>query len=292
MQEMIKRYKGIIACAIATLTITLLATIHLHGITFTLTKYGNSFHESEKWVLFTTKETNAGANFQIIVKINNSSAHTQHSNGIKAPQDCKKRNCLEHLSDEEKHGMDECAGRIRTRDHYNGPRSQSDCKFLPNTGRQPVALVSARGSGNTWTRGLLEKATGVCTGFIFCDTVMRAHGYIGENVRSGKVLVVKTHSVVPKWLGEKNPNAKRKDANYTSAVLILRNPAKSAIAEWNRRSAETVLGKHNFSVAQERHTYSVPKQFFGKSFCFTCSVHVPFPTVKGERNGIVSCTRT
>ena len=30
--------------------------------------------------------------------------------------------------------------------------------------RSEVALVSYPGSGNTWTRGLLEKATGVCTG--------------------------------------------------------------------------------------------------------------------------------
>ncbi|CAI8034188.1 WSCD family member AGAP003962, partial [Geodia barretti] len=189
---------------------------------------------------------------------------TQHSEGIEATQDCAQKNCLEYLSDSEKRSVSACARRVRTKDHYKGPIRQNECKFLPSSGRGPgpVALVSARGSGNTWTRGLLEKATGICTGFISCDTAMRAHGYVGENVKSGKVLVVKTHSVVPKWQGEKNSHAKPDDARYTSAVLILRNPAESAIAEWNRRSAEKVLGKHNFSIARERHTYTIPKEFF------------------------------
>ena len=31
-------------------------------------------------------------------------------------------------------------------------------------GHGPVGLVSFPGSGNTWVRGLLQKATGVCTG--------------------------------------------------------------------------------------------------------------------------------
>ena len=32
------------------------------------------------------------------------------------------------------------------------------------TGRGPVGLVSFPGSGNTWVRGLLQQATGICTG--------------------------------------------------------------------------------------------------------------------------------
>ena len=32
--------------------------------------------------------------------------------------------------------------------------------------RAAVALASHPGSGNTWVRGLLEKATGICTGII------------------------------------------------------------------------------------------------------------------------------
>ena len=38
------------------------------------------------------------------------------------------------------------------------------CHFMNGTSRGGVALVSFPGSGNTWLRGLLEKATGICTG--------------------------------------------------------------------------------------------------------------------------------
>ena len=39
-----------------------------------------------------------------------------------------------------------------------------DCVFINPINRSAVALVSLPGSGNTWLRGLLERATGVCTG--------------------------------------------------------------------------------------------------------------------------------
>ena len=35
---------------------------------------------------------------------------------------------------------------------------------MNGTNRAAVALVSFPGSGNTWVRGVLEQATGVCTG--------------------------------------------------------------------------------------------------------------------------------
>ena len=38
------------------------------------------------------------------------------------------------------------------------------CRFMNGTHRAAVALASCPGSGNTWVRGLLEQATGICTG--------------------------------------------------------------------------------------------------------------------------------
>ena len=38
------------------------------------------------------------------------------------------------------------------------------CRFMNGTTHQKVALISFPGSGNTWVRGLLQKATGICTG--------------------------------------------------------------------------------------------------------------------------------
>jgi hypothetical protein len=40
----------------------------------------------------------------------------------------------------------------------------SECRFMNGSGRSPVGLISFPGSGNTWVRGLLQKATGICTG--------------------------------------------------------------------------------------------------------------------------------
>ena len=42
------------------------------------------------------------------------------------------------------------------------------CHFMNGTNCEAVALVSFPGSGNTWVRGLLEQATGVCTGRSMC----------------------------------------------------------------------------------------------------------------------------
>ena len=53
----------------------------------------------------------------------------------------------------------DCRSKSTYADAKPGP-----CHFINGTKRAAVALASFPGSGNTWVRGLLEKATGVCTG--------------------------------------------------------------------------------------------------------------------------------
>ena len=188
---------------------------------------------------------------------------TKHSGSIKAPQNCKQKNCLENLSERDKRALKSCEN--KTRKGYKGSINEGDCKFLPNNSRRAVALISAPGAGNTWTRGLLEKASGICTGYLYCDLAMRAHGYVGENIKTGRVLVVKTHSIVPRWGGERNFYFLSSEATYSAAVFILRNPVKSAVAEWNRYSS-MMFGKENSSIAKHVHTYTLPKESFGELF--------------------------
>ena len=75
---------------------------------------------------------------------------------------CKDKICSEFLSKSEKSIVN------------NICKSKKDvpiptkCHFMNGTNRTPVALVSLPGSGNTWVRGLLEKATGICTGECSC----------------------------------------------------------------------------------------------------------------------------
>ena len=42
--------------------------------------------------------------------------------------------------------------------------ASGNCHFMNGTKRGRVGLISFPGSGNTWVRGLLERATGICTG--------------------------------------------------------------------------------------------------------------------------------
>ncbi|RXG58381.1 WSC domain-containing protein 2 [Armadillidium vulgare] len=56
-------------------------------------------------------------------------------------------------------------------------------------------LASFPGSGNTWTRYLIEAATGIFTGSVFKDNTLFKLGFLGEREKmgSGKMMVIKTH---------------------------------------------------------------------------------------------------
>ena len=203
----------------------------------------------------------------------NSTETTTHSPARwSVPETCEKQNCAEFLSREEKCYTSRCAKQVAV--ELPGYKIQSStCKFLPGIGRPPVMLSSAEGSGNTWVRGLLEEATGVCTGFEWCDAAMRAHGFIGEGVASGKVLVVKTHESIPKWRDEvirsRTPASipKWRDENedsklYDSAVFLLRNPARSMIAERNRLVTKEDEERKDIP-RNGSHTNVVSKDMFG-----------------------------
>ena len=61
--------------------------------------------------------------------------------------------CAEYLSERDRNDFQNCEGEL-----------VGSCHFMRRLNRSAVALVSFPGSGNTWVRGLLEKATGICTG--------------------------------------------------------------------------------------------------------------------------------
>ncbi|XP_053691158.1 WSCD family member AAEL009094 [Sabethes cyaneus] len=94
-----------------------------------------------------------------------------------------------------------------------------------SSNRKLTALVSFPGSGNTWLRYLLQQATGILTGSVYKDYGLLKSGFPAENVANSSVLVVKTHE----W----GPNAW---APYGKAILLVRNPKKAILAEFNRQS--------------------------------------------------------
>lgn len=173
---------------------------------------------------------------------------------------CKLPNCVDLLTRQEQNRLHRCQ---KEAVHYlGGQLSKSTCRFMNGTKRSPVALNSQEGSGNTWLRGLLEKATGICTGFYGCDPEMRGHGFLGESIQSARVLVVKTHVHVPKWIGERSSHKFSYESSYGSGVFLIRNPAHGVIAEWNRMVTKREQGL--------THTNVISKKEFGECHCKGC----------------------
>ena len=202
-----------------------------------------------------------------------STKHTTSANGnvnslevpVSQPRKCQQPHCKEYLQKFELLAMDNCFtetskrtvnGKIQSKHDSKFNLKENNCRFINGSHRLPVALASSSGSGNTWIRGLLEKATGICTGFLYCDFAMRREGFIGESVKSGSVLVVKTHTISPKWYGSRQPHMN--DPYYGSAIYILRNPYKSMIAEWNRRVTYDILKLPH----SESHTNVIQEKFW------------------------------
>ncbi|XP_052069051.1 WSCD family member CG9164-like [Mytilus californianus] len=87
--------------------------------------------------------------------------------------------------------------------------------------KRPVtALFSFPGSGNTWTRHLIEYTSGVATGSVYCATSL-IPVFIGEcHVKD--VIVIKSH--------EGNNRVK-----FEKAIVLIRSPYRSIISFFNYR---------------------------------------------------------
>ena len=90
-----------------------------------------------------------------------------------------------------------------------------------------VALASFPGSGSTWSRTLLEQATGIYTGSVYCDASLKSAGFLGEHIATGNVIAIKTHLL------------KRQ---FDSTIFIVRNIADAIQAEINRRASHNHTG--------------------------------------------------
>uniref|UniRef100_D3TQS4 Beta-1,6-N-acetylglucosaminyltransferase n=1 Tax=Glossina morsitans morsitans TaxID=37546 RepID=D3TQS4_GLOMM len=107
-----------------------------------------------------------------------------------------------------------------TTSEYNTPY-----QIEPGTQMGLTALASFPGSGNTWLRYLLQQSTGILTGSIYKDYGLLKTGFPAENVCNNSVLLVKTHEWGPKaW------------ALFSKALLLVRDPEKAILAEFNRQS--------------------------------------------------------
>ncbi|NWT42521.1 WSCD2 protein, partial [Chroicocephalus maculipennis] len=101
-----------------------------------------------------------------------------------------------------------------------------DRRFLPTRAKQLVALASFPGAGNTWARHLIELATGFYTGSYYFDGSLYNKGFKGErdHWRSGRTICIKTHE-----------SGQKEIKSFDSAILLIRNPYKALMAEFNRK---------------------------------------------------------
>ncbi len=110
--------------------------------------------------------------------------------------ECSDEICTEFLTKEDQ-STSKCCQKLNRR--TSAIVWPGKCHFMNGTNRCPVYLKSYQGSGNTWVRGLLEQATGICTGSVYCDHVLKIEGgFNGEHVNGSTVLVVKQH--IGQWV--------------------------------------------------------------------------------------------
>ena len=88
---------------------------------------------------------------------------------FKRQEQCKQPHCTDYLSAFDQTCYKFCVKKQRRsskgdRGGHDFSVLNGECRFMRGEGRASVALSSLPGSGNTWVRGLLERATGICTG--------------------------------------------------------------------------------------------------------------------------------
>ena len=134
-----------------------------------------------------------------------------------------------------------CAGILTLRQVYapypNIPipmfPSQQHCKKMSFKNSGPVvALSSVPGSGNSWVRQLLESATGIYTGAVYCDPTYVKAGMIGELIDTNNVIAVKLHYY---------PTFVRKILHNDKAIYIVRSPFGAILSENNRNIARNSM---------------------------------------------------
>ena len=148
---------------------------------------------------------------------------------------------LEYLNEESLNRYHNCMPQVNHHDQLKLPcLSQNNCgkarcyrrlRFLNRT-KPLTALVSFPGSGNTWMRYLIEQATGIFTGSVYCDRGLKVV-HPGEHIKSGNVIVVKTHQAEATLVPISQEMFGR--SHFNQAIFLLRNPFDALLSEANRR---------------------------------------------------------
>ena len=130
------------------------------------------------------------------------------------------------------------------------PPTHQHCKEMSFQSSGPVVVLgSFPGSGNSWVRQLLESATGVYTGAVYCDGSYIEEGMIGEGVTTENVIAIKSHA---------NPTKLKRQTNPDKIIYIVRSPFGCILSENNRHLAKKAVKKSNGILStKDRHTLKI-----------------------------------
>ena len=134
--------------------------------------------------------------------------------------------------------------------YLNLPQSSQHCRNMSFQRSGPiVALSSIPGSGNSWVRQLLESATGIYTGAVYCDSSYVRAGMIGEGIDTNNVLAIKAHY---------SPTFVKKLLNIDKAIYIVRSPFGAILSENNRNVARA---SKKYASAGDSHIVEVDYKY-------------------------------
>ena len=152
----------------------------------------------------------------------------------------------------------QCAGKMML---YNLPihipKSDQHCKKMSfQSSGSVIALASFPGSGNSWVRQLLESATGIYTGALYCDPAYVRAGMIGEGVSTQNVIAIKTHET---------PADAKKLLHHDKAIYIVRSPFAAMLAFYNWL-ATTQKNRHTLEIDPSYHSYGMKATVYWEIF--------------------------
>ena len=158
---------------------------------------------------------------------------------------------------------------------YVGTGPCKDTLRFQHTSNPVTALVSFPGSGNTWSRYLLEQSTGILTGSKYCDSALKKFFY-AENVVSSNVIVVKTHLGPGGAKLRSDARSGLQQDKYDKAIVLVRHPRDAIISEANRYFNRRHSGKHTSVLKKEffeceLHAFSV-EGIYTQDCIHTCSM--------------------
>ncbi|XP_068213713.1 sialate:O-sulfotransferase 1-like [Palaemon carinicauda] len=151
-------------------------------------------------------------------------------------------------------------------------------QYSVNFGKNIVAswLLSYPRSGNTWTRYLIESASGFFTGSIYHSKNSKRAGYLGEDdpISRNRTIVIKTHT------------AESLKGSNRATLLIMRNPARSLISYWNYKNNRNSFSRWFLSAPNSSYKTKAFHKFVEKELEIWRSTYI-YPLKNAKRLHVI-----